>query len=175
MVAPYDDPGHQNMKHRNFIVAILAVAAASACASARRTESHASAQGASPLDWLAGTWRADNADGFVEESWSPAAGNVQFAWGRTVSAGRTVFFEFLRIEPRNGGFVYIAQPMGVAPTTFKSTFVNNNKVVFENPEHDMPNKITYELGDDGRLRARIDGIQNGRAATEQWIYQKRDN
>ena len=34
------------------------------------------------------------------------------------------------------------------------------KVVFENPEHDFPQRIIYQLDDDGNLAGRIEGLVN---------------
>ena len=36
------------------------------------------------------------------------------------------------------------------------------EAVFENPEHDFPQRIICRLGDDGSLNARIEGKRNGK-------------
>ena len=56
----------------------------------------------------------------VEEHWTAPSGGTMLAVGRTVKKERTLFFEFLRIETRKDGLVYVAQPKGVSPGTDRS-------------------------------------------------------
>src|SRR5687767_3719967 len=52
-----------------------------------------------PAGFLAGCWRATEADGaVVEESWSLPAGGLMLGWSRTLRPGRAAQFEQLRIE-----------------------------------------------------------------------------
>lgn len=80
---------------------------------------------------------------------------------RTVKEGKMVGFEFLRIVERDGGLVYVAQPGGSAPTEFVLTEIGERRAVFVNPRHDYPQRIVYELTDDGGLTASI-GFAKGR-------------
>lgn len=70
-------------------------------------------------------------------------------------------FEFLRIVERDGGLVYVAQPNGAAPTEFVLTEFSAKRAVFENPRHDYPKRIAYELSADGGLTATIGYIKGG--------------
>ena len=62
---------------------------------------------------------------------------------RSVRDGRMRGYELVRIEEREGGLVYIAEPSGQAGAEFQSTMVTTDRLVFENPEHDFPKKIEY--------------------------------
>ena len=84
------------------------------------------------------------------------------AVSRTVSRGKLTAFEFLRVVERDGGLVYIAQPGGRPPTEFVLTELGNTRAVFENPRHDSPQRIVYELAADGRLSASIGYRKGGR-------------
>jgi len=70
------------------------------------------------LNWLAGSWQThqDNMD--IEEHWTLPVGGTMIGMGRTVAKGKTVFFEYLRIEARTDGLYYVAQPKGRPPTEF---------------------------------------------------------
>ena len=59
----------------------------------------------------------------------------------TVSQGRTVEYEFLllRVEA-NGEINYVAKPSGQAETAFKLIRANATEAVFENPQHDFPQR-----------------------------------
>ena len=81
---------------------------------------------------------------------------------RTVSRGKMVGFEYLRIVERDGGLVYIAQPGGAPPTEFVLTKLGTTRAVFENPRHDFPQRIVYELSAEGRLSASIGFAKGGR-------------
>lgn len=115
------------------------------------------------LKWLAGAWVGTRSSGStIEERWSPALGGAMLATSRTVNAtGRMSAFEYLRIVERDGGLVYIAQPGGAPPTQFVLTDLSAKHAVFENPRHDYPKRIVYELSADGRLTATIGFMKGG--------------
>ena len=73
-----------------------------------------------------------------------------------------VGFEYLRIVERDGGLVYVAQPGGNPPTEFVLTALTPTRAVFDNPRHDSPQRITYELSPEGTLTASVGFIHGGR-------------
>ncbi len=107
--------------------------------------------------WIAGSWRMASDGTVTEEHWLPNAGGVMLGIGRTMQDGRTVFFEYLRIERRGGDWAYVAQPKGNPPTVFTATSVSPGEIVFENPQHDYPTKITYRRISGESMVARIEG------------------
>lgn len=116
------------------------------------------------IAWLSGNWagaRGTNGAITFEERWSAPKGGAMLATARTVNAaGRMSAFEFLRIVERDGGLVYVAQPGGSAPTEFVLTELSASKAVFDNPRHDYPKRIIYELSG-GSLTATIGYIKGG--------------
>lgn len=116
------------------------------------------------LAWLSGNWtgtRGTNGSIVFEERWCPPSGGAMLATSRTVSRDRMSAFEFLRIVEREGGLIYIAQPGGASPTEFVLTDLSPQKAVFDNPRHDYPKRIVYELGSEGRMTATIGYIKGG--------------
>ncbi len=117
------------------------------------------------LAWLAGAWvgtRGTNGAISFEERWSPPKGGAMLATSRTVnSSGKMSAFEFLRIVERDGGLVYIAQPGGAPPTEFVLTELSATRAVFDNPRHDYPKRIVYELSAEGGLSATIGYTKGG--------------
>jgi hypothetical protein len=119
------------------------------------------------LAWLAGAWVGTRSSGSsIEERWSPLRGGAMLAVSRTVNtSGKMVAFEFLRIVERDGGLVYIAQPGGAKPTEFVlielSAETGSRRAVFDNPRHDYPKRIVYELSAEGGLRATIGYTKGG--------------
>jgi len=115
------------------------------------------------LAWLAGAWVGTRSSGSsIEERWSPALGGAMLAVSRTVNtSGKMVAFEYLRIVERDGGLVYIAQPGGAKPTEYVLTEVSTTRAVFDNPRHDYPKRIVYELSAEGSLSATIGQTKGG--------------
>lgn len=115
------------------------------------------------LGWLAGAWTGTMGNSSIEERWSPIAGGAMLAISRTVSGSRMVAFEYLRIVERDGGLVYVAQPNGRPPTEFVLTLVEEGRAVFENAQHDFPQRIEYARKGESGLRATISDLAGGRA------------
>lgn len=113
------------------------------------------------LSWMAGSWEGTTGKASIEEHWTPVAGGTLFGVSRTIVEGKTVAFEFLRIEARADGLYYVAQPGGRPPTDFKLIKVEGQSVVFENLAHDFPQRILYRKNADGTLDARVEGERNG--------------
>ena len=132
----------------------------------------AAAQGTKPtlddLSWLAGSWSGESGGILMEEHWTAPKGNSMVGMHRDVGKGRTMLFEFLRIEQRGDQIVYLSMPNGRSPATpFPLKELSGNRVVFENPAHDFPQRIIY-WKDGADLRAWIEGTMNGKAGSEEW-------
>lgn len=122
----------------------------------------ASAQQLDQLAWLAGCWVAEGGEPGSLEHWTLPAGGTMLGVGRTVRNGRTAEFEFMQIrESAPGQIVYLAMPQGRAATPFALAQMAPGEVVFENPEHDFPQRVIYRQQAAGRLAARIEGTRNG--------------
>ena len=140
-------------------LAALALALLASCA-APGPAATSLAPTADELSWLAGHWVMVTPGGQVEELWLPPAGGALYGVGRTIADDATRFFEFLAIEPRHGPdgptLAYVARPAGREPTEFLLVELIPGRVVFSNPGHDFPKRVSYERrGADG-LHARVD-------------------
>lgn len=117
------------------------------------------------MAWLAGAWvgtRGAEGATSIEERWSPPLGGAMLGVSRTVSREKMRAFEYLRIVERDGGLVYIAQPNGSAKTEFVLTEIGETRAVFENPRHDFPQRIEYELSGESGLSASIGFAKGGK-------------
>jgi hypothetical protein len=128
------------------------------------------------LAWLAGDWQMTAGPRCIEERWTLPSSNLLVGMSRTVEGGRTVAFEFLRIEARADGIYYVPQPNGRPPVEFKLTSESGSELVFLNPGHgDHLKRIVYRrLGDDG-VAARIEGEDGGRAFASDFPYRRAPN
>ncbi len=114
------------------------------------------------LSWLAGCWENKSSKRVREEYWTKAAGGSMFGMGRAISDGRTTEFEFMRIHEERGDVLYTSKPSGQPEASFKLVRTSEHEAVFENPQHDFPQRIIYRKQSDGSLLARIEGERNGK-------------
>ncbi len=123
----------------------------------------ASANPLAKMAWLQGCWGAtDGAEAGSIEQWSGPAGGTMLGASRTIKGNKTVAYEFLQIrEIEPNVLAYIPQPQGRAPTVFKMAKQTDTETVFENPEHEFPQRIIYRKNADGTLHARIEGKSKG--------------
>jgi hypothetical protein len=110
------------------------------------------------LAWLGGCWQGEAG----EECWLAPRGGMMVAVNRGPEReARPPAFELLRIVEDGEGLVLLAQPGGRSPATpFRAVEIGDSKVVFANPEHDFPQRITYWL-DGARLMARVEAQKGG--------------
>ncbi len=92
---------------------------------------------------LAGDWKVNGKD--IYESWS-ADGQSFFGRGFRLKEGAEVVTERLEIREIEGAVYYlatVADQNNGATIRFKLTESTENRIRFENPEHDFPKKLIY--------------------------------
>ena len=125
------------------------------------------------LGWLAGAWSLDDGKHHVDEIWSTPADDMMIGMSRSVRAGKTTSFEFLRIVARADGVFYVAQPRGKPPVEFRLQSIDDRQAIFVNPGHaDHLQRIVYRHGPDDTLIARIEGSNAGHAFAEDYAYRR---
>jgi len=98
-----------------------------------------------------------------------ASGGMMLGMHRDVKSGAKTEFEFLRIEQQDGKLVYQAMPFGHPPTPFPMKTMAATRVVFENPQHDFPQRIIYWRKGE-QLCARVEGTIGGKQESEEWCW-----
>lgn len=125
------------------------------------------------ISWLAGAWASDQHGQQTTEQWMAPAGGTMLGMSRTIAQGRTVEYEFLLLRMEaNGEISYVAKPSGQAEAVFKLIYASATTVVFENPQQDFPQRISYTLQDGGKLTATIEGTKNGKTRRVEYHYQR---
>jgi Domain of unknown function (DUF6265) len=123
------------------------------------------------LSWLSGDWETAPGRIQIDEHWTKVAGGSLIGMSRTVAGGKTVFFEFLRIETRGSEIYYVAHPRARNPgTDFRLVRLNPQEAVFENMAHDFPKRISYRKNGDGTLTARIEGDGTEKEKPQEFQY-----
>ena len=127
------------------------------------------------MGFLTGSWSQTSDGVTTEEHWVGPTGGVMAGVTITYSdkPGFKTRTEFMSVIERDGTLVFIARPGPGAPTEFVLKEWDNGIATFENPDHDFPQRISYEIdGDLNTLKARIDGTIDGRAETIAWTYHR---
>jgi Domain of unknown function (DUF6265) len=131
------------------------------CMSAAHAAAHA--EDVAQLSWLSGCWQEDGAESGSIEIWLAPAGGTMLGVSRTVKAGKTVAYEFMRIDARSDGkLAFTAKPSSQAEATFPVLRIGKQEIVFENKAHDFPQRIIYRAATPTNLAARIEGTRNGK-------------
>ena len=124
------------------------------------------------LAWMEGRWTGEKDGVSFEEYWTDPAGGALLGLHRDIKGGRLVSWEFLRIGTTSEGTFYFASPRSKPPTPFKLVELEGQRAVFENRQHDFPQRILYWLDEKGALHARIEGPQAGKTVSEEWVWTK---
>lgn len=122
------------------------------------------------LGWLAGRWETASEGRWTEESWSAPRGGLLLGYSRSGQGEAVREFEHLRIQAGVDGVpVYWATPGGRTAVGFRLVSANGTEAVFENPQHDFPQRIRYRRDGDA-LVATISAIDGSNAM--RWTYRR---
>ena len=127
--------------------------------------------GVQRLAWLQGCWAIDTPERTVEEQWmAPRAGSL-LGMSRTVRGGKLTAYESVILRERGERFEYEVSPSGQATTVFTSKEVGTGSIVFENLQHDFPQRIGY-VRRGASLEAWIEGPMKGQNKRIEYAYQR---
>ena len=121
----------------------------------------AAAQDVQSLSWLAGCWISTPGDRVVEEQWMPPRGDSMVGMSRSSRRDSLRGHELVVIRSGPSGLVYRAYPSGQASAEFPLLETAPGRVVFEDPQHDFPQRIGYRLARPDSLLAWIEGSMDG--------------
>lgn len=92
-----------------------------------------------------------------------------------ITATDSIPLESIVLKKEGDDIFYIPTVKGQnndQPVKFKLTSSSANQLVFENPAHDFPQKISYTLETEGSLMAEISGIVNGQQRARKFPMKK---
>jgi len=115
-------------------------------------------------EWLVGTWENKTTKGSTYETWTKSAQGELLGKSYMLKAADTVVFETIRLVAENGKLLYIPtvkNQNNALPVRFVSVKITPTTLVFENVNHDFPQKITYNQITTDSLVAEISGLKNG--------------
>ncbi|MCD0466242.1 DUF6265 family protein [Flavobacterium sp. ENC] len=127
-------------------------------------------------DWLIGNWENKSPDGLLIENWQKVNDSTFSATSYFIKGKDTLHFEKIVLSQKGEKLTYSATVNGQnndKAIDFPSTSETETKLVFENPQHDYPQKITYTKGANNSMTAEVTGKLQGKLTTERFIMVKK--
>lgn len=115
-------------------------------------------------EWLLGTWKNTSQRGSVYETWAKNSEHEFVGKSYKVKNQDTIVFERVRLVYEENQLYYIPTVSGQnnnQPVRFALKKISEKELVFENPEHDFPQVISYTKIREDSLVAEIFGVRNG--------------
>lgn len=126
-------------------------------------------------EWLLGTWQNKTPKGSIYETWSNENDFTFTGMSYMIKENDTMVFENIRLVQEPDGLYYVPvvknQNDGL-PVWFMASAILDNKLVFENPQHDFPQTISYTKITADSLVAEISGSRNGQIRKQTFPMKK---
>jgi hypothetical protein len=126
-----------------------------------------------PLHGLTGLWKMDSPRGTLYEEWQVKDNNQLSGRSYKIKNNDTLVLENVIISLQGDAIFYtpvVHNQNNEQPVPFKLISCSNNRYVFENKEHDYPQRVIYEMVSTTGLHARIEGNKNGKEMGSDFIY-----
>lgn len=117
-------------------------------------------QNTSEFEWILGNWKTTDSKTIFAENWQKINDTLFLGIGLVISKKDTVSYEDLSLTVRAKGVYYSAKVKNQnkgKTVDFKLTYFDPEKIIFENPEHDFPTKITYIKKNKDNIEAVVEG------------------
>ncbi len=125
------------------------------------------------LQWLLGQWEGIQGQGIYHEEWEMINDNEFSGKAYLIRKGEISNPEKLSLHCDDTGIYYTADVShNPKPVSFKLTGAEDSTLVFENPEHDFPKKITYEQKESDSFRAVIEATTNGKTRKSEFVLKR---
>lgn len=125
--------------------------------------------------WLIGKWQNNSTEGNVTEIWEKSNDSTFIGKSYFVVGKDTISSETIKLEQNNEELFYIPtvrDQNNRQPVKFRLTSLTNKQLVFENPEHDFPQKISYTQIRNDSLIAEISGVLDGKQNSQKFPMRK---
>lgn len=151
----------QNSIMKSFWLIVLSLLSVSCVEESSRPEKG----GLKKLDWFIGSWSGETNESIYTETWKKVNDTLFTGQSYFINGSDTLSRETISLQQQDTSVFYIPLVEGQndnKPVYFKLNFSDCTNAVFENPGHDFPQKITYELRNGDSLVATVSGLQEGK-------------
>lgn len=94
--------------------------------------------------WMTGAWEKAEGERWADEFWTPPRAGIMIGASRSGNGNKLGFWEHMRIMREADGTLAFWAIAGNQPAVrFAATKSGAEEIVFENAEHDYPQRIRY--------------------------------
>ena len=133
------------------------------------------AQDDSIIKLFPGKWKMDVVNVEVYEEWQLVNENELIGISYSIEDGVKNINESLYLKKFADQWAYVAVPKNQNIALFALIEHSPKTFLFENMEHDFPQKISYEFHKDGRMTAAIQGEVNGEIKRKEFSFKIVEN
>jgi hypothetical protein len=113
------------------------------------------------LKLFPGKWKMETDKAEIYEEWKVVEETELVGKSYSVDNSVDKVSEILYLKKFGDQWAYVAVPEGQNISLFALVEYTPKKFIFENKEHDFPNRISYEFHKGGKLTAAIEGEVDG--------------
>jgi hypothetical protein len=125
--------------------------------------------------WIKGNWIYATETKLITESWNSKNDSTLIGASYFIKGKDTLSHELISIERRLNKIYYIptvSNQNGALPVRFKEKEISDSLIIFENPGHDFPQFISYQLIHIDSIVAKIYGQINGQEQRQIFPYNR---
>lgn len=97
-------------------------------------------------------------------------GKTMIGSGRTVQGDRLVEYDLVILREQDDRLAYEAHPSSQPTAVFLSKTIGDSVVIFENLEHDFPQRVGYQRDRPDALLAWVEGTVKGQSKRIDFAY-----
>lgn len=130
------------------------------------------------FSWLKGTWKMEEKASVLVEEWTAGGSGSIKCRSYEVKGNDTTLIERATISCIAGKQVFTYYPVinspgeNIMPVTFALISEENGTYIFENPEHDFPQRVVYQIVNADECHAWIEGKEKGRENKIDFFYKR---
>ncbi|MBK0402448.1 hypothetical protein I5M27_05590 [Adhaeribacter sp. BT258] len=130
------------------------------------------------MNWLTGRWENQREGIKTVEIWERKPVDEFQVRGFMLEGTDTLFAESIKVASKKRNIFYtvtIPDQNNGKPVAFKLTGNSGSELIFENPEHDFPQKITYQKAGPDSVLVQIEGVVKNKVKKSEYYLKKTRN
>lgn len=128
------------------------------------------AQDEAILKLFPGKWKMESDKLEYYEEWKIVNDTELLGNGYDIENSNKKESETIYLKKFGTEWAYVAIPINQTITLFALTSFSGNKFIFENGEHDFPQRVIYEFVSDTQLNARVEGMIEGELMSRDFTF-----
>ena len=124
---------------------------------------------------IRGTWSMETKRGILYEHWYDKDDSTLLGKSYKLNGSDTILLEEVQLIRKGVSIFYIPivrSPNNEQPVVFTLVKTDNETYIFDNPEHDFPQRVIYQLPKNEQLHAWIEGMDKGVYRKSDFFYKK---